>query len=159
VTALARPPAPTGDGLVLTHGAGTDADAPLLVALAEAFAAVGLAVLRYELPFRRARPTGPPAPASAAADREGLKAKRLRNNPRVTVVPCNNRGKVADGASPVTGTAQLVSGGAEFDEIRSKVKAKYGVMVPISKFFNTLGHIGNGPFPYGDTGVIISVDA
>eukprot|EP01133_Synstelium_polycarpum_P025382 gene25381-30469_t len=68
-------------------------------------------------------------------------------------------GKVADGASPVTGTAQLVSGGAEFDEIRSKVKAKYGVMVPISKFFNTLGHIGNGPFPYGDTGVIISVDA
>jgi len=73
VTALARPPAPTGDGLVLTHGAGTDADAPLLVALAEAFAAVGLAVLRYELPFRRARPTGPPAPASAAADREGLR--------------------------------------------------------------------------------------
>ena len=87
------------------------------------------------------------------------KAKRLRNNPRVSVVPCNNRGKVADGSSPVTGTAQLVSGGAEFDEIRSKVKAKYGVMVPISKFFNTLGHIGNGPFPYGDTGVIISVDA
>ena len=73
MTALARPPAPTGDGLVLTHGAGTDADAPLLVALAEAFAAVGLAVLRYELPFRRARPTGPPAPASAAADREGLR--------------------------------------------------------------------------------------
>lgn len=87
------------------------------------------------------------------------KAKRLRNNTRVTVVPCNNRGKVVDGTSPVAGTAQLVSGGAEFDEIRSKVKAKYGVMVPISKFFNTLGHIGNGPFPYGDTGVIISVDA
>ena len=80
MTALARPPAPTGDGLVLTHGAGTDADAPLLVALAEAFAAVGLAVLRYELPFRRARPTGPPSPASAAADREGLRqaAQSLR---------------------------------------------------------------------------------
>ncbi len=87
------------------------------------------------------------------------KAKRLRNNPRVTVVPCNNHGKVADGSSPVAGTAHLVSGGPEFDEIRSKVNAKYGVMVPISKFFNTLGHIGNGPFPYGDTGVIISVDA
>ncbi|MFC8933838.1 hypothetical protein ACFT1A_17335 [Rhodococcus sp. NPDC057135] len=29
----------------------------------------------------------------------------------------------------------------------------------ISKFFNTLGHVGDGPFPYGDTGVIISVDA
>ena len=65
------------------------------------------------------------------------KAKRLRNNTRVTVVPCNNRGKVADGASPVTGTAQLVSGGAEFDEIRSKVKAKYGVMV---HYFEILQH-------------------
>ncbi|WP_052740946.1 pyridoxamine 5'-phosphate oxidase family protein [Rhodococcus erythropolis] len=87
------------------------------------------------------------------------KAKRLRNNPRVTVVPCNNHGKVADGSLLVAGTAHLVSGGPEFDEIRSKVNAKYGVMVPISKSFNTLGHIGNGPFPYGDTGVIISVDA
>jgi len=80
VTALARPPAPAGDGLVLTHGAGTGSDAPLLLALAEAFAAAGLSVLRYELPFRRARPTGPPSPASAAADREGLRqaAQSLR---------------------------------------------------------------------------------
>ncbi|MBI4269428.1 MAG: alpha/beta hydrolase [Candidatus Rokubacteria bacterium] len=58
---------------MLTHGAGTNADAPLLVALAEAFGAVGLSVLCYELPFRRARPTGPPSPAGAAADREGLR--------------------------------------------------------------------------------------
>ena len=80
MTALARPPAPAGDGLVLTHGAGTSADAPLLVALAEAFAASGLSVLRCELPFRRARSTGPPSPASAAADREGLRqaAQSLR---------------------------------------------------------------------------------
>ena len=37
-------------------------------------------MLRYELPFRRARPTGPPSPASAAADREGLRqaAQSLR---------------------------------------------------------------------------------
>ena len=56
---------------MLTHGAGTNADAPLLVALAEAFGAVGLSVLRYELPFRRARPTGPPSPAGAAAGRGG----------------------------------------------------------------------------------------
>ncbi|MDV8011670.1 pyridoxamine 5'-phosphate oxidase family protein [Rhodococcus sp. IEGM 1241] len=62
-------------------------------------------------------------------------ARRLRNNPRVTVVPCNNSGKVADGSLLVAGTARLVSGGPEFDEIRSKVNAKYGVMVPISKFF------------------------
>jgi len=70
---LHRPAAPSGDALVLTHGAGSNADAPLLVALAGALAEQGLTVLRYELPFRRARPTGPPRPADAAADRDGLR--------------------------------------------------------------------------------------
>jgi predicted alpha/beta-hydrolase family hydrolase len=59
--------------LVLTHGAGSRRDAPLLVAVAEAFAAHGVLVLRYDLPFRQARPTGPPRPADAARDREGLR--------------------------------------------------------------------------------------
>jgi uncharacterized protein len=61
-------------GLVLTHGAGGDCRAPLLVALAEAFCDAGLAVLRIDLPFRQRRPTGPPSPATAAADRAGLAA-------------------------------------------------------------------------------------
>jgi hypothetical protein len=62
------------DGLVLTHGAGGNADAPLLVAVAEAFAARGVAVLRCDLPYRQARPRGGPSPAGAARDREGLRA-------------------------------------------------------------------------------------
>ena len=60
------------DGLVLTHGAGGNARAPLLVALDRGFAARGLTVLRYDLPYRRARPTGPPRPSEAARDRAGL---------------------------------------------------------------------------------------
>jgi predicted alpha/beta-hydrolase family hydrolase len=67
---------PSGDGdqgLVLTHGAGGNCRAPLLVAAAEAFSAAGLAVLRCDLPFRQRRPSGPPSPAGAAADRAGLK--------------------------------------------------------------------------------------
>ncbi|OYD70909.1 PPOX class F420-dependent oxidoreductase [Rhodococcus sp. OK302] len=87
------------------------------------------------------------------------KAKRLRNDPRVTIAPCTNRGKVVSGAVTVSGTAQLVAAGPEFDEIQRKVKAKYGVMVPISRFFNTLGHIGKGSFPYGDTGVVVTVES
>lgn len=71
---LHQPPAPSGDGLVLTHGAGGNARAPLLVALAEAFAARGLTVLRYDLPFRQASRTAPPRPAGAARDRDGLRA-------------------------------------------------------------------------------------
>ena len=70
---LHHPPAPAGDGLVLTHGAGGNARAPLLVALGEAFAARGLMVLRYDLPFRQASRTAPPRPAGAARDREGLR--------------------------------------------------------------------------------------
>src|SRR3989442_1028864 len=65
--------APGGDGIVLTHGASSNARAPLLVALADAFGARGLTVFRYDLPFRQARPTGPPAPGGAARDREGLR--------------------------------------------------------------------------------------
>ena len=30
-------------------------------------------------------------------------------------------------------------------------------MVSMSRFFNTLGHLGKGPFPYGDVGVVISL--
>jgi predicted alpha/beta-hydrolase family hydrolase len=61
-----------GLGLVLTHGAGANCQAPLLVEAAKAFAAAGVAVLRCDLPFRQQRPTGPPMRGSAAEDRAGL---------------------------------------------------------------------------------------
>ena len=70
---LHRPGKPNGDGLVLTHGAGSNCQAPLLIALAEAFAGAGFAVLRCDLPYRQLRPYGPPGPGDASRDREGLK--------------------------------------------------------------------------------------
>jgi predicted alpha/beta-hydrolase family hydrolase len=71
---LHLPANPSGDVLVLTHGAGANCNAPLLVALATAFCDAGLAVLRCDLPFRQARPHGPPQPGSAARDQQGLRA-------------------------------------------------------------------------------------
>jgi hypothetical protein len=71
---LHQPDGAAAGGLVLTHGAGGNCDAPVLVAVAEAFAASGLSVLRCDLPFRQKRPKGPPSPAGAAADRAGLSA-------------------------------------------------------------------------------------
>ena len=62
------------DCLVLTHGAGANCQAPLLKALAEAFCAAGVTVLRCDLPFRQARPHGPPMRGSAERDQEGLRA-------------------------------------------------------------------------------------
>jgi uncharacterized protein len=63
----------TGPGIVLTHGAGGNANAALLVAAANAFCDDGWHVLRCDLLFRQRRPTGPPSPATAAADRDGLR--------------------------------------------------------------------------------------
>lgn len=59
--------------MVLTHGAGSNAGAPLLIAVADAFCAAGIAVLRCDLPFRQSRPHGPPFPAMAAQDPASLK--------------------------------------------------------------------------------------
>src|SRR5580704_15933004 len=57
---LHTPKTPSGDGLVLTHGAGQDCESPLLIALAAAFCEAGITVLRCDLPFRQVRPSGPP---------------------------------------------------------------------------------------------------
>jgi predicted alpha/beta-hydrolase family hydrolase len=70
---LHRPGKANGNGLVLTHGAGSKCNAPLLVALAEAFADRGYSVLRCDLPFRQDRPYGPPSPYDGKRDRAGLK--------------------------------------------------------------------------------------
>jgi predicted alpha/beta-hydrolase family hydrolase len=59
--------------LALTHGAGSNSRAPLLVAIAEVFAGAGMTVLRCDLPYRQRRPYGPPRPGDADQDREGLK--------------------------------------------------------------------------------------
>jgi hypothetical protein len=59
-------------GLILAHGAGSNSQAPLLVALADAFCAAGVTVLRVDLPYRQVRPHGPPGPGDATRDREGL---------------------------------------------------------------------------------------
>ena len=70
---LHRPTKSNHKGLVFTHGAGGNAKAGLLFALAEAFAGAGFAVLRCDLPFRQDRPFGPPRPAGASRDQAGLK--------------------------------------------------------------------------------------
>src|SRR5271165_4799157 len=59
--------------LVLTHGAGGNCSAPLLVALAEKLAASGLTVLRCDLPYRQRRPHGAPSPSDAKTDQAGLR--------------------------------------------------------------------------------------
>jgi predicted alpha/beta-hydrolase family hydrolase len=70
---LHHPAKPNGSGLVLAHGAGSNCQAPLLIALAKTFTEAGFMVLRCDLPYRQDRPYGPPGPGDAKRDRAGLK--------------------------------------------------------------------------------------
>lgn len=70
---LHLPTEPNGDALALTHGAGANCKSNLLLAVSNAFAEAGFTVLRYDLPFRQTRPFGPPFPAMAERDREGVR--------------------------------------------------------------------------------------
>lgn len=84
------------------------------------------------------------------------KAKRLAHTARVTVQPCNGRGRVRAGSVVVDATARLVTGD-ELDAIRQKVVAKYGIMTKITKALGTLTGMAQGKrVPYGDRGVVIT---
>ncbi|MFZ0904972.1 MAG: alpha/beta family hydrolase [Mycobacterium sp.] len=57
--------------VVLTHGAGGSRESALLQQLCDEWARRGWLAVRYNLPYRRRRPKGPPS-GSAAADRAGI---------------------------------------------------------------------------------------
>lgn len=84
------------------------------------------------------------------------KAKRLRHTSRVIVQPSNMRGAVTLGSQPVEGTARLVTGD-ELETIRTKVRAKYGIMTHITKLLAQLGGmVKRKQLPYGDVGVVVT---
>jgi PPOX class probable F420-dependent enzyme len=53
------------------------------------------------------------------------KVKRLRNDPRVSMVPCSLSGKVRDGATTATGTAQVIDDPVEVQRLRGVIGRKY----------------------------------
>ena len=72
IAAVAHHPADSPVGVVvLTHGAGGSRESPLLIGICERWAERGWLALRYNLPYRRRRPKGPPS-GSATADRAGV---------------------------------------------------------------------------------------
>jgi predicted alpha/beta-hydrolase family hydrolase len=57
--------------VMLTHGAGGSRDSPLLTAICDEWARCGWLAVRYNLPYRRRRPKGPPS-GSSTADLAGV---------------------------------------------------------------------------------------
>src|SRR5271168_4759903 len=84
------------------------------------------------------------------------KAKRLAHTARVTIAPCDARGRVKGGAATLDASARVVTG-SEYEAIRKRVVAKYGVQTKITKLVGTIAGIVKGKrVPYGDVGVVIT---
>ena len=72
IAGVAHEPEATPTGVVvLTHGAGGDRDSAMLVKVCDEWASRGWLAVRYNLPYRRRRPKGPPS-GSSAGDQEGI---------------------------------------------------------------------------------------
>lgn len=72
IAGVAHEPETTPAGVVvLTHGAGGNRDSAMLVKICDEWASRGWLAIRYNLPYRRRRPKGPPS-GSAAGDQEGI---------------------------------------------------------------------------------------
>ncbi|ANI37826.1 alpha/beta hydrolase family protein [Mycolicibacterium vaccae] len=72
IAGIAHHPDGTPAGVVaLTHGAGGSRESPMLQALCDEWARRGWLAVRYNLPYRRRRPKGPPS-GSAATDMAGI---------------------------------------------------------------------------------------
>jgi len=54
-----------------------------------------------------------------------LKATRIRNDNRVLLQPSDSRGRPSAHSAQVSGTAVVVDG-ADFERVRTEIKAKYG---------------------------------
>lgn len=87
------------------------------------------------------------------------KTKRLKNDARATLQPCDARGRVRAGTSPMSGTAEMVSSGPLFDEVQAKGKQKYGVMVTLSRLTGQLPGQRRSGQAYADTVVLIRLDS
>lgn len=72
IAGTAHEPDGTPAGVVaLTHGAGGTRESPMLKALCDEWARRGWLAVRYNLPYRRRRPKGPPS-GSSATDIAGI---------------------------------------------------------------------------------------
>jgi uncharacterized protein len=72
IAGIAHEPKGTPKGVAaLTHGAGGSRESILLQEICDEWARRGWLAVRYNLPYRRRRPTGPPS-GSAATDRAGI---------------------------------------------------------------------------------------
>lgn len=70
------------------------------------------------------------------------KVKRLRNDPRVELRPCGRMGRVDEGAEPVAGTAEILTGPDDQERLTGIVREKYGLEYRVIMGIEPLGRSG-----------------
>ncbi|HEV2731188.1 MAG TPA: alpha/beta fold hydrolase [Terriglobales bacterium] len=133
---LHSPTSGNGDALILSHGAGSNCHAPLLVALSETFCAHGYTVLRCDLPYRQDRRTGPPFPGNAERDRAGL-----RN--AVTVIRQSMGGKIFLGGHSYGGRQATMLCAAEPELVAGLLVLSYPLHPPRKSDQLRIQHLPN----------------
>lgn len=70
------------------------------------------------------------------------KVKRIRHTERVTLTPCDMRGRVAEGASPTEARAAVVTDPAVLHRLEGLITRKYGLVGRLFALGGRLRHTG-----------------
>ena len=76
---------------------------------------------------------------------DSAKIKRVRNDPRVTLVPCGRFGKPNNDAEPVAGTAEVIAEPATVRRLAEVIRHKYGLEYWVVTLIERLAARGEKP--------------
>jgi uncharacterized protein len=76
---------------------------------------------------------------------DSAKIKRVRNDPRVTLVPCGRFGKPNNDAEPVAGTAEVITEPATVRRLAEVIRHKYGLEYWVVTLIERLAARGEKP--------------
>ncbi len=101
-------------------------------------------------------PLGPTTAGFTTESTSG-KVKRIRNNPKVTLRPCDMRGRVRDGTPESTAIASVLMG-ADAKPVHDAVKSKYRVMVALMGVGQKLRSVVRRGRPAEDCAIHLRLD-
>ncbi len=85
------------------------------------------------------------------------KLRRLRNDPRCELQPCDQRGRVNEGAVVVTGKGREATP-EEFAAIEKAIRSKYGLAVPVIQFMYRASALVRRREVPEQTAIVIALD-
>jgi len=89
-------------------------------------------------------------------DNDTWKVKRIAHTPAIELVACSMKGVATEGATTVTGKAEVVSGD-DFRGVETAVKAKYGIQYRVMDLFSKISRRVKRDSDAG-VGIVITLD-